>query len=105
MASEGASVPDTCLVCGEAAPDGASARCNWCDGRFHLNQRNDVAGKDCGQVWIDEQYMALRFACNACLSRDGMPAAAPSGADGLREVRPHRASHRPASRRHYRRRA
>ena len=45
-----------------------TAECNWCDQRFHLNQRNDVEAKDCGAVWIDEQYMALQFACNACLA-------------------------------------
>jgi hypothetical protein len=45
-----------------------TAECNWCDQPFHLNQRNDVEGKDCGAVWIDEQYMALQFACNTCLA-------------------------------------
>lgn len=57
-----------------------SAECNWCDGRYHLNQRNDVEGEDCGAVWIDEQYLALQFACNTCLARDGMPAATPQPA-------------------------
>jgi hypothetical protein len=54
-----------------------SAECNWCDGRYHLNQRNDVEGKDCGMVWIDEQYLALQFACRACL--DGQAAASNAG--------------------------
>ena len=58
----------TCRVCGEQAAAAAMSECNWCDQRFHLNQRNDVEGKDCGEVWIDEQYLALQFACNACLS-------------------------------------
>jgi len=49
-----------------------SAECNWCDGRYHLNQRNDVEAKDCGAVWIDEQYLALQFACQNCL--DGQAA-------------------------------
>jgi hypothetical protein len=49
-----------------------TAECNWCDRRYHLNQRNDVAGKDCGQVWIDEQHLALQFACNDCLAAQGM---------------------------------
>jgi hypothetical protein len=56
-----------CVVCGDAVSDAMSAECNWCERRFHLNQRNDVEAKDCGQVWIDEQYMALQFACENCL--------------------------------------
>ncbi len=63
----------TCVVCAESADVKMSAECNWCDGRYHLNQRNDVDGKDCGQVWIDEQYLALQFACNNCLAADDAP--------------------------------
>jgi hypothetical protein len=68
-----------CAVCGEAATFTQSAECNWCDARYHLNQRNDVEGKDCGKVWIDEQFLALQFACNNCLNGDsgsapGVPA-------------------------------
>ena len=62
-----------CAVCGEGVDAKMSAECNWCDGRYHLNQRNDVEGKDCGQVWIDEQYLALQFACNNCLASDDLP--------------------------------
>lgn len=56
-----------CSVCGEAIPPAMSAECNWCNGAYHLNKRNDVEAKDCGKVWIDEQYLALQFACDACL--------------------------------------
>jgi hypothetical protein len=64
----------TCAVCGEDAPAAMTAACNWCDQPYHLNQRNDVEAKDCGQVWIDEQYLALQFACNSCLGEsDGAP--------------------------------
>jgi hypothetical protein len=66
----------TCVVCGTPVPAAMSAECNWCDGRYHLNQRNDVEEKDCGAVWIDEQYLALQFACQNCLDRQ----AATSGA-------------------------
>jgi hypothetical protein len=65
---EGGGDSFVCVVCGEAVEGTMSAECNWCDGRYHLNQRNDVEAKDCGQVWIDEQYMALQFACGNCLS-------------------------------------
>lgn len=68
----------TCSVCDEPAEAAMTAECNWCDARYHLNQRNDVEGKDCGQVWVDEQYLALQFACNTCLAgtdRDVAPIA------------------------------
>ncbi len=67
----------TCAVCGEDAPAALTAECNWCDQRYHLNQRNDVEGKDCGRVWIDEQYLALQFACATCLNSGGRPTATP----------------------------
>ena len=60
----------TCVVCGEQAALLMTAECNWCDQRFHLNQRNDTEAKDCGEVWIDEQYLALQFACSCCLAGD-----------------------------------
>lgn len=67
MATEPQQQTYPCVVCGETAAEAMSAECNWCDGRYHLNQRNDVEAKDCGAVWIDEQYLALQFACQNCL--------------------------------------
>jgi len=58
-----------CAVCGEPVEEPASAVCGVCDRRFHLNHRNDIDGKDCGAVWIDDQYLSLRFACFSCLGR------------------------------------
>ena len=74
MATDAAS-EFTCIVCGEGVTFVMSAECNWCDGRYHLNQRNDVEAKDCGQVWIDEQYLALQFACDNCLQDESRPPA------------------------------
>ena len=79
-----AAITHTCTVCREPAALAMTAECNWCDARYHLNQRNDVEGKDCGQVWVDEQYLALQFACNTCLAgteRDLRPSAAVSRAE------------------------
>ncbi|MDE3094595.1 MAG: hypothetical protein KGK07_01165 [Chloroflexota bacterium] len=91
-----------CAVCGEPVEERMSAACNWCDQRYHLNQRNDIEAKDCGQVWIDEQYMALQFACNNCLADGGSD---PSLADNPRAVRRIPVRPRPAARlRRYRRR-
>ena len=61
----------TCAVCGETAQESSSAVCSGCDQRFHLNLRSNVDGKDCGDVWIDEQDLSLRFACFNCLGRQG----------------------------------
>jgi hypothetical protein len=96
-----------CSVCGETAPLSMTAECNWCDQRFHLNQRNDVEGKDCGAVWIDEQYMALQFACNTCLADvDRTGAAVPPAprASGVTPA-PRTSSAGEPRRRRYRRRA
>lgn len=75
-----ASTEGTCAVCSEAAEESTSALCGECDRPFHLNQRNDVDGKDCGDVWVDEQFLSLRFACFTCLRPDaGAPSGRPSG--------------------------
>ena len=75
MATDTTEATYTCVVCGEVAAAAMTAECNWCDSHYHLNQRNDVEAKDCGQVWIDEQYLALQFACNTCLGEgDRRPA-------------------------------
>ena len=59
----------TCHVCGDAAGVGDSALCNSCGKRFHLRLRHDIEGKDRGEVWINEQFLSLEFACFSCLDR------------------------------------
>ena len=83
-----------CVVCDEEVDERTSSVCNSCGERFHLNQRNDQPGKDCGSVWVNEQYLALEFACQRCLGSDE-PAASPKP----RVLRPR------LGRRRYRRRA
>lgn len=63
-----------CTVCADAVDERDSSVCNSCGERFHLNQRSDQAGKDCGTVWIDDRYLALEFACQRCLDGEGQPA-------------------------------
>ena len=58
----------TCRVCGGALEPHTAASCNSCGNAYHLNQRQDIEGRDCGQVWINEEHMALEFACNTCLN-------------------------------------
>jgi hypothetical protein len=90
-----------CSVCGEDVTFVMSVECNWCGNRYHLNQRNDVEGKDCGQVWIDEQFLALQFACNRCLADDGV-AASGAGVRAAQSTVPAQLT-APAKRRRYRR--
>jgi len=63
-----------CAVCGDRVDEATSSVCNSCGERFHLNQRGDRPGKDCGAVWINEQYLALEFACKRCLNPTERPA-------------------------------
>ncbi len=58
---------NVCVVCSEPADDSNSSICYNCGQRYHLNQRNDRPGKDCGEVWINEQHLSLEFACALCL--------------------------------------
>jgi hypothetical protein len=55
-------------VCGGPLAEHTSAACNTCGKAYHLNQRQDMPGQDCGQVWINEEHMALEFACDNCLN-------------------------------------
>jgi hypothetical protein len=61
------STKNSCSVClGEMAAH-MEAICDHCAQPYHLNQRTDLPGEDCGQVWINEEHLALEFACNTCL--------------------------------------
>ncbi len=59
----------TCSVCGEPADEDTSQLCNNCESRFHLRLRDGAGGKDCGEVWINEQYLSLEYACDVCLGK------------------------------------
>ncbi len=58
-----------CHVCGDPADESNSAACSSCNHAFHLRLRNDAEGLDCGEVWINDQYLSLEYACNSCLGR------------------------------------
>ena len=59
--------PERCHVCGEPIEGSDVATCNTCDRRFHVRLRQDSPGVDCGEVFINEEYLAVQFACFACL--------------------------------------
>jgi hypothetical protein len=68
---------ETCVVCGEAVDETNSAVCQGCNRRFHLVLRQDEQGKDCGDVWINEAFLSLQFACFNCLRAAGIDSARP----------------------------
>ncbi|MFN0094651.1 MAG: hypothetical protein ACKVVT_07715 [Dehalococcoidia bacterium] len=57
-----------CRVCLEEVPADQEAWCGQCGALYHLAQRLDRPGKDCGSVWINEDHLALDFTCNVCLN-------------------------------------
>lgn len=72
---------DTCVVCGERLDAVNAAVCGDCGGRYHLIMKTDQPGRDCGDVWLNEVYLALQFACFNCL-RGGPAATESAGASG-----------------------
>ena len=57
-----------CTVCGLPMAAHMLATCDSCGKAYHLNQRTDLPGADCGQVWISEEHLGLEFACDLCLN-------------------------------------
>ena len=60
-----------CVVCGEPAGPDARSDCYRCGEYFHLRLTTTATGPDCGDVWIDDEVMALQFACRNCLDEQG----------------------------------
>ena len=58
----------SCGVCGDPLQADAQADCYSCGQLFHLALTSNSEVDDCGQVWIDDEVMALQFACNRCLA-------------------------------------
>lgn len=95
---------ETCVVCGEAVDETNSAVCQGCNRRYHLVLRQGEQGKDCGDVWIDEAFMSLQFACFNCLRRTGANPPLPSAeaaSEAASARRPLRNEHIPPSRARY----
>ena len=103
---------DTCVVCGEAVDETNSAVCQGCNRRYHLVLRQGEQGKDCGDVWVNEAFMSLQFACFNCLRASSADSALPAGrtagaleaASGRRPPRAHSAGEQasPSRARRYR---
>ena len=69
MTTDAATSEDTwpCSVCGDPAAAEARSDCYRCGEFFHLRLTTTATGPDCGDVWIDDEVMALQFACRNCL--------------------------------------
>lgn len=57
-----------CTVCTDPVRSDASALCSQCGDPYHLVLTNDGEGKDCGEVWLNEEFLALEFGCADCLA-------------------------------------
>lgn len=66
---------DPCTICAEPVEAHTESYCNACGRLFHLNQREDLPGRDCGTVSLSETHLALVFVCNACQEEDAAPVA------------------------------
>lgn len=69
----------TCVVCDLAVSADWTAHCQECGGLYHFRQREDLAGDDCGEAWLNTEFLALEFACATCLAEA-------RGAGGLESV-------------------
>ena len=58
---------EPCSICAEPVERHTESYCNACGRLFHLNQREDLPGRDCGTVALNEAHLALEFLCDACL--------------------------------------
>ena len=56
-----------CVVCAAPLQADAQADCYRCGGYFHLALTTSSEVEDCGQVWLDDEVLALQFACSRCL--------------------------------------
>jgi len=70
MTTDSTTADDTwpCSVCGDPAAPDARSDCYRCGAYFHLRLTTTASGPDCGDVWIDDEVMALQFACRNCLN-------------------------------------
>lgn len=77
------SAKSSCSVCHEPLEAHTEAYCNVCGQPFHLNQRSDIPGKDCGDVSISEEHLGLEFFCRNCIEGE---ASDPGALDDILDV-------------------
>jgi hypothetical protein len=77
---------NVCNVCAEPVEPHTEALCGSCGKTFHLNQRTDMLGKDCGEVWINPEHLGLEFTCQDCLGAPPPEGAQPSALDDILDL-------------------
>ena len=83
-----------CHVCDGEIGDLELADCLLCGRQFHLQMVEGAAGADCGDAWIDDEVLALQFACRPCIEKHvganaaGSDAAPARKAGQRRPIRP-----------------
>lgn len=75
---------DLCTICTEPIEQHTESYCNACGRLFHLNQREDLPGRDCGTVSLSETHLALVFICNSCAEEAS--AAAPTALEAVLDL-------------------
>lgn len=58
---------DTCHVCTADLVGPDTASCHLCYRDFHLAMTITSTVVDCGQIFMDNDSLALAFVCNACV--------------------------------------
>ena len=67
-----------CHLCDQPMGEHETADCYVCGKLFHLQMIETADGPDCGDVWIDDEVLALQFACRDCIeARAGGPPPSP----------------------------
>lgn len=56
-----------CHLCDQPMGEHETADCYLCGKLFHLQMIETADGPDCGDVWIDDEVLALQFACQNCI--------------------------------------
>ena len=77
---------NVCSVCDEPVEPHTDSLCGSCGKTFHLNQRADMPGKDCGDVWINSEHLGLEFTCQTCLESAEQAAPATSALDDILDL-------------------
>lgn len=58
-----------CRVCGLPLAGRGVALCHSCHQPFHLAAEEASSDSDCGEVWVNDRYLTLEFACDVCLRK------------------------------------
>lgn len=59
----------SCHICAQGLVAEDTASCHLCYKDFHLAMTIQSQTKDCGQIFMNNDTLALAFVCNQCLSQ------------------------------------